>query len=147
LEQVFLAVGKAQLRNKTTSYTTDQKMFAMWWFLCCCGQTISLGVCVRVATSRDSYLRAKGRKRTASVRKEEGVGAAREAISKSSRKSVRRSTQQTGVLTTTAWEIRHDVLSMFPYKIQLAIQQSVFIPSGLIIFIVDIGNLTCFGLY
>jgi hypothetical protein len=27
------------------------------------------------------------------------------------------------------------------------IQQSLFIPSGVIIFIADIGNITCFGLY
>jgi hypothetical protein len=34
-----------------------------------------------------------------------------------------------------------------PIGIDIKIQQSIFISSGVIIFIVDVGNLTCFGLY
>jgi hypothetical protein len=51
------------------------------------------------------HKRAKGRRSRASVRTEEVVGAAWEAITGSPKKSVRRIEQDIGVPTSTAWQI------------------------------------------
>jgi ribosomal protein S25 len=64
--------------------------------------------------------RAKGHKHSASVRMEEVVGAAREAITRSQRQSVRYLAQQTGVSNSTACNICRDYL--FSYETQLSQQ-------------------------
>jgi hypothetical protein len=67
-------------------------------------------------------IRAKGRKYRASVRAEEVVGAAREVITRSTRKCVRHLAQQIeiGVSTRRAWKNCRDDLLLFPYKMQLS---------------------------
>jgi predicted DNA-binding transcriptional regulator AlpA len=119
---------------------TDQKVFVIKTFYSSGGFCVAVKrqyrreFSVRVAPSRDTIYRiikqfeeagsvcdkcAKGLKRNASVRMEE-VGAAREAVTRSPRKSVRRLAQQIGASTSTAWRVCRDDLSLFPYKMQLS---------------------------
>jgi hypothetical protein len=99
-----------------------QNLLLPMWLFCCSDRTI---YSVRVASSRGTMYqtvkqfegagsvcrkRVKGRKHSSSVRAEE-VGAAREAITRSQRQSMRYLAQQIGVSNSTACKLcRDDVI-------------------------------------